>query len=108
MIHDTRHLAEVDLRCEFDLPKFTNLPKLDHQPPDSLGRSSKKLTTPATGSIGSEYTLPNLEELTLGEGTAMRDEHYEWFQQCHSFSILTRDARRTIKHKEVDSGANQL
>ena len=90
---------EVDFRCEFDLPKFADL-RSSQQPADSLVSSSRKFMASAMGSIGSEYTVPSLEDLTLSERKEMRDDKYQWFQEPHDFSTMTRDKWLEIKRQE--------
>ena len=52
------------------------------------------------GSIGSDYSLPSLEDLTLSNRKEAEDKAYEWFQAPRDFAVMTREKWLLIKGQE--------
>ena len=52
------------------------------------------------GSIGSDYSLPSLADLTLSNRKEAEDNAYEWFQEPRDFAVMTREKWLRIKGQE--------
>ena len=89
---------ENDFRCEFDLPKFTNLRQT------MLTRSQKAsiLSMPGGGrdTLASVSTAPAMgNKASIGVAIDQRklDPNYDWFQEDHDFRIMTRAQMKEIE-----------